>query len=31
MLTSRVEGVAKMVAVGLGLGEDDFLDAGKYG
>ena len=28
---SRVEGVSRMVAVGLGLEADTFVDAGKYG
>jgi len=30
-LMSRVEGVSRMVAVGLGLEADTFVDAGKYG
>jgi hypothetical protein len=30
-LTFRVEGVSRMVAVGLGLEADTFVDAGKYG
>jgi hypothetical protein len=30
-LTNRVEGVSRMLAVGLGLEQDYFVDAGKYG
>jgi hypothetical protein len=30
-LTYSVEGVSRMVAVGLGLEADTFVDAGKYG
>ena len=30
-LMSRVEGVSRMLAVGLGLEQDYFVDAGKYG
>lgn len=31
LLTSSVEGVARMAAVGLGLDESAFTDAGRYG
>jgi hypothetical protein len=31
MLMGRVEGVSRMLAVGLGLEQDYFVDAGKYG
>lgn len=30
-LMSRVEGVSRMLAAGLGLEQDYFVDAGKYG
>lgn len=30
-LTGSIEGVARMVAAGLGLEENTFLEAGKYG
>jgi isopenicillin N synthase-like dioxygenase len=30
-MKTAVEGVAKMLSIGLGLGEDTLLEAGKYG